>query len=117
MDQLIEEYGVMAENRIIVQGEDYTIARVDLKDPHSPTILAIRFNKTYPLFKQHAKQTSFEGDTLDKHSYMQQFERSDYVYDKSYVVRFENGGSHRCLCIDVARAKAAGVNLEGFGIK
>lgn len=116
VDQFIEECGVMAQNQTIKKNEDYMVSRIDLKDIGSTHILAIRFKKVYSRFKEHARRTSYEGDQIDERSYMDQFGQTPYIYDKSYVTKFENGNAYRCVVIKTEDAKKAGLDLEGFGI-
>ena len=47
---------------------------------------------------------------------MKMFDECDYVATKSHTVEIE-GKSHRCVCIDIDKAKASGLDLEGFGIE
>lgn len=108
VDQLIEELGIMAARKDIEADIDYKFTQVGTRK-----ILAIRFNKIYPAFKEYARRTQYEGDILDKKSYMQQFEQCDYMFNKSFVVKFDDK-PHRCICIDTDKADIAGVDLESF---
>jgi hypothetical protein len=116
VDQLIEQIGVMAQNNKIVENDDFVVTHVDLKDIGSTRILGIKFNKIYDAFKEHARRTQFEGDQLDKRSYMDQFDQTVYVYGKNHHVKFPDGKAHRCVVIKIDEAKKAGLDLEGFGI-
>jgi hypothetical protein len=117
VDQLIEELGIMIQknekpdNGYATQTPWWTVATVG-----STKALAIRFNKVYPEFKEYAQRTQYEGDLLDKEAYMKMFDETPYVVGKSVGVKCDDDKTHRALCIDVARAKAAGLDLEGFGI-
>jgi hypothetical protein len=52
---------------------------------------------------------------LDKESYLKLFKECDYVLSVSHPVDFD-GKKQRCLCIDIEKARAAGIDLEGFGV-
>jgi hypothetical protein len=107
VDQLIEGFGEMARNpKGIANGTDYKLD--DMK-------LVIQFNKIFPLFKQYAFHTKFEHDILDGESYMKLFDDTGYVIKKNAQVWWENK-QIRSLVIDITKAKAAGVDLEGFGL-
>jgi hypothetical protein len=90
VDQLIEELGVMAQRQMILENQDYRVTHVDLKNDLSLKVLAIKFNQIYPTFKQFAKQTGYEGDQIDKKSYMQQFEQCSYMFSKSHIVKIND---------------------------
>ncbi len=128
VDQLIEELGFMAQKNEkeraylaggysteIVKTPWFTTATVE-KDGKKIKCLAIRFSKVFPEFKIYAKQTNYEGDLLDKESYMKMFDECDYLVEKSHVVNY-SGMSYKSLCISIDKAKAAGIDLEGFGIE
>lgn len=114
VDQFLEELAVMASIEW-VKHSDYW-ARVKL---NKREVLAVRFNEIYPLFREHIKRRSFEGDLLDKESYKRLFRETEYVLmdDKKTfpVVRFRDK-AYRALCIDVNSALKAGVNLDGFNV-
>ena len=109
VDQLIEELSIMAENRVINSNEDFRIVEMG----SSINTLAIKFNKIFNEFKVYANRTKYEGDLLDKTSYLNLFKECDYILDKSKNVKFGEV-THKCLCIDIEKAKRAGINLEGF---
>ena len=77
--------------------------------------LAINFSRIFPDFRKYAKLTGYEGDLLDKESYNRLFDECSYVIDKSYPVKFKRN-TVRSLCIDIRKARDAGINLEGFGL-
>jgi hypothetical protein len=112
VDQLINELSVYAQKSVLLSlGETWhKIAVVQKK-----SVIAIRFNQIFPLFKEYAHRTHYEGDLLDKESYMKLFDECDYIVDKQHGVKFDKI-LYRSLCIDVDKAKAAGIDLEGFGI-
>ncbi len=78
-------------------------------------VVAIRFNKVFPEFKEYAQRTKYEGDLLDKESYLRLFRECEYVIETNRPVNID-GKTQRCLCIDVGKARSAGVDLEGFGV-
>jgi hypothetical protein len=84
-------------------------------DVENRKIIAVRFNKVFPEFKEYAQRTRYEGDLLDKDSYMRLFKDCGYVTKVDHPVDFE-GKKYRCLCVDIEKAKTAGLDLEGFGI-
>jgi hypothetical protein len=106
VDQLIEGLGQM------VSSLNFFIKH-DFKTDGNELIIAL--NKIFPDFKRYASQTQFEGDILDSKSYRKLFDDTDYIVDKNRPVSI-GGKSHRCIAIDIAKAKAAGVDLEGFGV-
>ncbi|MGA2624491.1 MAG: BT4734/BF3469 family protein [Bacteroidota bacterium] len=115
IDQLLEEFSVLAQNGELEANRDFKTANVDLRNKKSLQILAIRFNKVFPDFKIYAQRTNYEGDLLDKESYLRLFDECEYVVGKSYAVKF-NDGTHRCVCIDIVKVKKQDLDLEGFGI-
>ncbi len=123
VDQFIEELGFMWQKNekqitssssafepTVKQVPWWTSAEVKKK----PAI-AIRFNKVFPEFKEYASRTKYEGDLLDKESYLKLFKECDYVLSVSHPVDFE-GKKQRSLCLDIEKARAAGIDLEGFGV-
>ena len=82
VDQLIEELGIMwqkNEKQIVSDLPGYepsvkqmpwwTAAKVEDKE-----VIAIRFNKVFPEFKEYAQRTHYEGDLLDKESSPEAFQ-------------------------------------------
>jgi hypothetical protein len=125
VDQLIEELGFMAQKNekeiVSTSGYEPTVKivpwyKVFTLEETKLKCLAIRFNKIFPEFKKYAKDTKYEGDLLDKESYMRMFDECEYIVGKSHGVKID-GKVQRCLCIDIDKAKAAGLDLEGFGIE
>lgn len=115
LDYLLEEFSVMALNKIISEeGEDFRYQEVEDNTGRKKRILAIQFNKVFPLFKEHARKTEFEHEKLDKKSYLSMMDSVPYVLDKSRAVRFSSSGTKRCLCIDLKMAIDAGLILDGF---
>jgi hypothetical protein len=124
VDQLIEELGIMwqkNEKQIVSATPGYepsvrqmpwwTVAKVDGKD-----VIAIRFNKVFPEFKEYAQRTHYEGDLLDKESYLKLFKECEYIVATNHPVDFD-GKKQRSLCIGIEKAKAVGIDLEGFGVE
>ncbi len=110
VDQLMEELSVMVQNAVI-KPEDYKVGKVGALN-----VLAIRFRKIFPEFKNYAQRTKYEGDLLNHDSYMNLFEDCDYVVHKSQPFRFGGNTTHRCLIIDVDKIKKTGIDMAGFGI-
>ncbi|HKZ42447.1 MAG TPA: hypothetical protein VJ044_15905, partial [Candidatus Hodarchaeales archaeon] len=121
VDQLIEELGIMWQRneKQIVSNEPgkeplvkqvpwWKLAKVDGRD-----VVAIRFNKAFTEFKEYAWRTKYEGELLDKASYTKLFAETDYIATTSHPVDID-GKKQRCLCVDVEKAKSAGLDLEGF---
>jgi hypothetical protein len=115
VDQLINELSVFAQkDGNLFLGEPWQkAARIQDKNKRDKYVLAIRFNQIFPKFKEYAYRTHYEGDLLDKESYLKLFDECDYIYDKQHPVKFGNK-LYRALCIDIEKAKAAGIDLEGF---
>jgi hypothetical protein len=109
VDQLIEEISVMAEGGIISNYDDFKMVEIG-----KVKFLAIRFNKIFPQFKEYARKTNYEGDLLDKSSYVKLFDDCGYVYDKNKGVKFLNGETHRCLVLDIEKAVNAQINIDGL---
>jgi hypothetical protein len=124
VDQLIEELGVMwqkNEKQIVSTtfGYEPNVKQVPwwkAAEVGGTNVIAIRFNKIFPEFKEYAQRTKYEGDLLDKESYMKLFKECEYIVDTNHPVDFD-GKKQRSLCIDTKKAKAAGIDLEGFGIE
>ncbi len=101
----------------IRENQEYKRMRMNNKArTHTVDALVINFNKIFPDFKQYAKHTDFEGDLLDKESYLRLFAECPYIIASDHAVKF-NGKTVRALVVDVLEAKNAGINLEGFGIE
>ena len=124
VDQLIEELGIMwqkNEKQIVSnlpgfepsvkQTAWWKTATVDKVE-----VIAIRFNKVFPEFKEYAQRTHYEGDLLDKESYLKLFKECQYILEINHPVNFD-GTRQRSLCINTQKAKAAGIDLEGFGVE
>jgi hypothetical protein len=123
VDQFIEELGIMwqkNEKQITSTNPAYepSVKQVPWwtrADVNRRSAIAIRFNRVFPEFKEYASRTKYEGDLLDKESYLKLFKECDYVLSVSHPVDFD-GKKQRCLCIDIEKARAAGIDLEGFGV-
>jgi hypothetical protein len=109
VDQLIEELAIMAEKGEINSFYDYKVVKMD----NSIKALAIRFNKIFPDFVVYAKKTNYEGDLLDKSSYMKMFDDCEYVINKNWAVKM-HGKTHRCLVLDIEKVKQIGINIDGL---
>ena len=109
VDQLIEELAIMAEKGEMDNYYDYK--RVNTSN--SIKALAIRFNKIFPDFVVYAKKTNYEGDLLDKSSYLKMFDDCEYVLNKNLAVKIK-GKAHRCLVIDIEKVKQKGINIDGL---
>ncbi len=114
LDQFIDELAVMVALDGFKIDQYWVPAKVVKRD-----VIAIRFNEIYPLFREHIKRRSYEGDLLDKESYKRLFKETDYVLkfreQVLHSVRFGTS-THRALCIDIELAKKAGLTLDGFGV-
>ena len=123
VDQFIEELGFMwqkNEKQIVNTSPAFepSVKQVPWwkqAEVKKKPAVAIRFNKVFPEFKEYASRTKYEGDLLDKESYLKLFKECDYVLHESHPVDFE-GKKIRCLCIDIEKARRAGIDLEGFGV-
>ena len=114
VDQLIEELGIMAlKNGHFLMTGALWHKEIVIDERKA---IAIIFNRIFPEFKEYASRTKYEGDLLDKDSYKRMFGETDYIIDVGRTVDFD-GKKHRSLCIDIEKAKAAGIDLEGFGIE
>ncbi|MBK9097485.1 MAG: hypothetical protein IPM14_05025 [bacterium] len=109
VDQLIEELAIMAEKEEIKSPDDYK----KVKTNNSINALAIRFNKVFPDFVVYAKKTNYEGDLLDKSSYIKMFDDCNYVIQKNMAVKMGDK-TQRCLVIDIDKAKTTGLNIYGL---
>jgi hypothetical protein len=109
VDQLVEELAIMAEKEEIKSYYDYKKVKTD----NSVNAIAIRFNKIFPDFVVYANKTNYEGDLLDKSSYMKLFDDSDYIIKKNMAVKMD-GKAHRCLVLDIDKVIARGLSIEGL---
>lgn len=109
VDQLIEELGIMASNDEITLDHDYKFTMENNNE-----YLAIAFNKIFPAFKEYARRTNYEGEILDKESFTSLFKECDYIPVIGKVKKFYNDKTARCIIIDVKKANAAGLSLDGF---
>ncbi|GEM_PF-2106992 len=122
VDQMIEELGAMAQKNekernpanpnepLLKDVPWFKNVKVDGVDA-----IAINFTRIFPEFKEHCRRTKYEGDLLDKESYLKLFDECSYVADKSRSVKYGNK-TVRSLCINIERAKEAELNLDGFGL-
>jgi hypothetical protein len=113
VDQLIEELSVMAQRSNIYRNTHYKDSMIQDKDGNDVNVIALRFNLIFPAFNEYAQRTSYEGDQLDKKSYMNLFTDCPYIVEKDRPVRF-GLNTYRCVCIDFEKAREVGLNLEGF---
>ena len=109
VDQLIEEFGIMASNDEITTDHDYKFF-----SENGNECLAIAFNKIFPTFKEYARRTNYEGEILDRESFTSLFKECDYIPVIGKVKKFYNDKTARCIVIDVKKANAAGLSLDGF---
>ncbi|MBV6418858.1 MAG: hypothetical protein DAHOPDDO_00068 [Ignavibacteriaceae bacterium] len=109
VDQLIEELAIMAEKEEIKSPDDYKKVNTN----NSVNALAIRFNKIFPDFVVYAKKTSYEGDLLDKSSYIKLFDDCDYVIQKNMTVKMGDK-AQRCLVLDIDKIKTKGLSIDGL---
>lgn len=109
VDQLVEELAIMAEKGELKSLDDYKRVKTD----NSVNALAIRFNKIFPDFVVYANKTNYEGDLLDKSSYMKLFDDCDYVIKKNMAVKMD-GKTHRCLVLDIDKVIAKGLSVDGL---
>ena len=111
VDQFIEELAIMwQKNSTLLTIPWWKESQVDRR-----RVIAIRFNRVFPEFKEYAQRTKYEGDLLDKESYLRMFKECDYIISASHPVSFD-GQKQRCLIVDVEKATKAGLDLEGFGV-
>jgi hypothetical protein len=123
VDQLIQELGFMwQKNEKQITGTspafEPTVKQVPwwtTADVDKRKVVAIRFNKVFPEFKEYAQRTKYEGDLLDKESYLRLFKECDYIVSSNHPVDF-GGKKHRSLCIDVEKAVETGIDMEGFEV-
>jgi hypothetical protein len=130
VDQLIEALAVMAQNRTkenyynatpdnpnIIKPNWFKLLDVVDKDNNNQAVkcIAIQFNQIFPEFKEYAKRTNYEGDLLDAESFKKLFAECPYIFKTSHPVNY-NDKLIRSICIDVDKAKAEGINMEGFGV-
>jgi len=117
VDQLIEELGIMWQknekqiefmNPNVKEKPWWKIATVK-----ETKVVAIRFDKVFPEFKEYAKRTSYEGELLDKISYMKLFAETEYIASTSHPVDF-GGKKERCILINIEKAQSVDISLDGF---
>ncbi len=124
VDQLIEELGAMAQKNEKEQNPNSTYTPTVIDVPwfkkakvNNGDVLAINFTRIFPEFKEHCRRTKYEGDLLDKESYLKLFDECSYIVDKQHPVKYGSiKTAARSLCIDICKAKQAGIDLDGFGI-
>lgn len=121
VDQLIEGLAIMAQ----LSKDDFGMYG-DLNDrtwfkecpiryDSNPSVpgVAIAFNLVYPVFSEYARRTNYGGDKLDKESYQEMFADTDYIAKTSEPVNMK-GKTVRCIVIDIEKAKARGLDIEGL---
>jgi hypothetical protein len=129
VDQLIEGLAVMAQNRTKENYNNTTPSQPNIIKPNWFKLLnvedqenkckvncvAIQFTQIFPEFKEYAKRTNYEGDLLDAESFKKLFAECPYIFKTSHPVNYADK-LFRSICIDIDKAKAEGINMEGFGI-
>jgi hypothetical protein len=124
VDQMIEELGAMAQKNEKEQNPDssYKPALTDVPWYKRASVkgtdaLAINFTRIFPEFKEHCRRTKYEGDLLDRESYLKMFDECTYIVEKNHPVNYGNNSpSKRSVCINIKKAQDAEINLDGFGI-
>lgn len=124
VDQLIEEFGAMAQKNEKEQNPNSTYTPTVIDVPwfkkakvNNAEVLAINFTRIFPEFKEHCRRTKYEGDLLDKESYLKLFKECTYIEENQHPVKYGSKNiTARSLCIDIGKAKQAGIDLDGFGL-
>jgi len=77
--------------------------------------LAIRFSLALPKVKEFAKKTSSDIDILDELGYrrMMKPQETKYLISASSPARV-GGKTYHCVILDPVKARASGIDLEGF---
>ena len=112
LDQLLEGIAVMAAGGNGLN-DNYSYKLVH-EQKTGIKGLAINMDVVLPLFKEWARKTQYDIEFLDPKSYKKLFKETDYVANPSKSVKYYGSSIARSLFIDLDKAKASGLNLEGF---
>ncbi|MEA1965184.1 MAG: CHC2 zinc finger domain-containing protein [Candidatus Aerophobetes bacterium] len=94
IDTIIEAFSVMVEqNNILEEGKHY---KVD-----SNMNLNLHISSIYPLFKKWAKDYQWDGEVLDKNSFLRQIKEAKY-FIKNTNIRFEDKLKWG-VCLDLSK--------------
>jgi hypothetical protein len=109
-----EQLSISGKGADCLEGSYFKTITTNNKEGEKTKHLAIQFRVLFPDFKEWARRTNYEGDLLDCDSYMRLFDDCTYITAKNRSVKFWVDKTVRCVCVDIAKAEKAGLNLEGF---
>ncbi len=103
VDITLEAFLVMVGQGILEEGKHYVVdSNLHLK-LHIPGI--------YPLFKKWARDHQWDGEVLDRGSFLRQLKEAKYLKEHNVTVRF-TGGTKRVCVLDLSQMKY--LEMEGF---
>ncbi|MBA7687219.1 hypothetical protein ES703_95680 [subsurface metagenome] len=82
VDSIIEAFSLMAEEGKLEEGKHYKVDATDLR-------LALYVSGIYPLFRKWAWEMKWEGEILDKTSFLKQLKEARYFLELTSI-RFED---------------------------
>ncbi|MBA7703330.1 hypothetical protein ES703_112112 [subsurface metagenome] len=103
VDANLEAFSVMVGQRILDEGKHYVIDSNLNLNLHIPGI--------YPLFKKWAKDHQWDGEVLDRSSFLRQLKEAKYFRKHDVVVRFADRTKRVCI-LDLSQMKH--LEIEGF---
>lgn len=114
-DKMLEELATMAEIGCVQAGKHYT---------HDEGQLRLRLPTCIALFRNYARQTQSPVEVLDERAYRQQLRERAVGREGGYVVAATQSShwryyrqNKRAVVIDVDKAVAVGLDLEGFSTR
>ncbi|MFH1515620.1 MAG: hypothetical protein ABIG42_09195, partial [bacterium] len=118
-DILLEQLAIMAEKNLIKKYVEFNYAQLRDAD-EKKVFLALRLKLASQALKANSRILGFDGEVLNDAAYLKQLKTRDYVKESNHPVRFKSQNSakgdvvHKCIVIDLEKAKNAGLELEGF---
>ncbi len=103
VDATLEAFSVMVGQELLKQGKHYVI--------DSNLYLKLHIPGIYPLFKKWARDHQWDGEILDRSSFLRQLKEAKYLKEHDVVVRF-TGGTKRVCVLDLSQMKH--LDIEEF---
>lgn len=115
VDNMIEMMSAAASNGILREDIDYAFQQVDRH-------LCVRLQKVYPIIREWAAKTRFDGESLTQDAFAKQLAQMPYFLKSGHMVRFRipkadgiDNAPFRTVVLDAYAMRSLGLNIEGFG--
>lgn len=103
VDAALEAFSVMVGQGLLEERKHYVIE----SDLH----IKLHIPGIYPLFKKWARDHQWDGEVLDRSSFLRQLKEAKYLKEHDVVVRFTDGTKRVCI-LDLSQMKH--LEIEGF---